>query len=133
MSKKIFMIGIIFLLGTVFSLTAAINVTGDWLLVTKTKKAEKKTVFNFVQDGEKLIVAMKREKGKDLNGDGTVKGNNIEWTIIRKNKKGTAVFKYTGVIDGDTMKGELVIERNNKKNPPLQWSAARKKKIEKEK
>lgn len=133
MSKKIFMVSMICLLGAAFLLAAALNVTGDWLLVTKTKKAEKKVVYNFVQDGERLTVTTKREKGKGLKGDGTVKGNNIEWTIIRENKKGTAVFKYTGVIDGDTMKGELVIERNKKDTPPLQWSAARKKTIEKEK
>jgi Zn-dependent metalloprotease len=127
MSKKIFMIAMICLLGTAFLLVAAVNVTGDWQLVMKTKKVEKKAVFAFVQDGEKLTVTMKPEKGKELKGDGTVKGNNLEWTMIRKNKNGTALFKYTGVIDGDTMKGEMVVERNNEKKSPLQWSAARKK------
>jgi len=127
MRKKIFMIGMICLLGAAFLLTAGVNVTGDWHLVTKTNKAEKKADFNFVQDGEKLTVTMKREKGKELKGDGTVKGNNIEWTMTRKNKNGTALFNYTGVIDGDTMKGELVIERNKNKKSPLQWSGTRKK------
>ncbi|MFC2155777.1 hypothetical protein ACFLRB_04725, partial [Acidobacteriota bacterium] len=115
------------LLGAVFLLAAAVNVTGDWELVIKTKKAEKKADFNFVQDGEKLTATMKREKGKGLKGEGTVKGNNIEWTLTRKNKKGTAIFKYTGIIDGDIMKGELVIERDKKKSPPRQWSGTKKK------
>lgn len=127
MSKKIFMIGMICLLGTAILLAAAVNVTGDWQLVTKKQKVEKKAVFAFVQDGEKLAVTMKRGKGDGLKGDGTVKGNNIEWTITGKNKKGTVIFKYTGVIDGDTMQGEMVSEQNNKQKPPLQWSGTKKK------
>lgn len=127
MVKKLFMFGMIFLLVLTFSLGAAVKVTGKWELVTKAKKGEKTNIVKMVQDGEKLTVVMKAKKKNKLEGTGTVKGNNIEWTITRKNEKSTAIFKYSGVISGDTMKGELQIEKNKKKKPAREWTASRKK------
>lgn len=123
MIKKMLMISVVCLLGMTLVLSAAVDVSGEWELTTTIKKGEKKVTFKFTQDGEKLTAAMKRGNGKDLEGTGTVKGDKIEWTMTRKNKKGTAVFTYTGTVAGDTMKGELVIERDKKKRKPLQWSA----------
>jgi Zn-dependent metalloprotease len=125
MIKRILMISVIFLLGMTFVLGAAVDVTGNWELTTKMKKGEKKIAYEFVQAGEKLTAVMKKAKGKSLEGQGSVKGDKIEWTMTRKNKKGVAVFAYSGMVEGDTMKGELVIERDKKKGKPIQWSGKR--------
>lgn len=117
------MIGVVCLLGMTFVLGAASDVTGNWELTTTTKKGERKSTFEFVQDGDKLTAVMKRKKSNDLKGTGTVKGDKIEWAMTRKSKKGDTIFKYTGVVEGDTMKGELAVEKDKRERKPLQWTA----------
>lgn len=126
MTKKILMITMIFLFVLTFSLGAAVNVTGKWEVTTKMKSGEKKNLLEFVQDGEKLTVFItKGKEGKKTEVEGTVKENKIEWAITRKNKSGTAIFKFTGTVNGDTMKGACVIERDQGKKGTRQWSAKR--------
>jgi hypothetical protein len=61
----------------------------------------------FVQEGEKLTVTMTGPRGDESTGEGTVKGNEIEWTITRSTPRGEMTITYKGTIeDENTMSGQ---------------------------
>jgi len=91
-----------------FSLSAQeVDVTGDWELTMETRRGEMTRDINFVQEGENLTVTMEGRGGGEVTGEGTIKGNNIEWTITRSTPRGEMTMTYTGKVDGDTMSGEV--------------------------
>lgn len=127
MSRKILIIILSCLLTAIFSLAAPVQVTGKWKLITKTKKGQFINHIEFVQDGEKLTMILKLGKNEKIIEKGSVKENKIQWAMIRKNKKKTALWKYSGVIEGDTITGVVQVEKNNKKMPAKKWSAQKEK------
>ncbi len=112
--------------------TATVNVTGVWTMTADTPVRVAVTEdVTFSQDGEALKVTMSGPPPDDRpfeqgtsSGQGTVKGDRIEWvqTIRTRNSDLHATFK--GKIDGDKMSGEL---RWSDDSAPLAWSAVRKK------
>jgi hypothetical protein len=91
-----------------FSLSAQeVDVTGDWELTMETRRGEMTRGVNFVQEGENLTVTMEGRGGGEVTGEGTIKGNDIEWTITRSTPRGEMTMTYTGKVDGDTMSGEV--------------------------
>ena len=84
-----------------------VDVTGDWEMTFKTPRGDERTRdISFEQEGEKLTVTMQGRRG-EVTADGTVKGNEIEWTITRSTPRGEFTMTYTGKIEGDTMSGEV--------------------------
>jgi hypothetical protein len=102
----IFALGLIVLFA--FTLSAQdVNVTGEWELTSQSPRGERTSAIKFVQEGEKLTVTMEGFQGSETTGEGTIKGNKIEWTISRSTPRGDMVSTYTGTVEGDTMKGEV--------------------------
>lgn len=83
-----------------------VNVTGDWEMTTTTPRGERTRDVHFEQEGEKLTVTMQGRRG-EVTAEGTVKGNEIEWTITRSTPRGEFTMTYTGKIEEDTMSGEV--------------------------
>jgi len=84
-----------------------VNVTGDWEMTFTTPRGDERTRdIHFEQEGEKLTVTM-QGRGGEVKGEGTVKGNEIEWTITRSTPRREFTMTYTGKIEGDTMSGEV--------------------------
>jgi hypothetical protein len=71
-----------------------------------TPRRDRTQDVNFKQEGEKLTVTMQGRRG-EVTAQGTVKGNEIEWTITRSTPRGEFTMTYTGKIEGDTMSGEV--------------------------
>lgn len=84
-----------------------VNVTGDWEISMETLRGPMTQEMNFEQDGEKLTVTMTTRRGDEITGEGTVKGNEIEWTITRSTPRGEFKMTYKGTVEGDTMSGEV--------------------------
>lgn len=97
------------LVGAFLPLSAQdVNVTGTWDLTSQTPRGEERTSpVVFEQTGETLKVKMTSFRGDEMTGTGTVKGQDIEWTITRTTPRGEITLTYKGKIDGDTMKGEV--------------------------
>lgn len=104
------------------TLKADVDVTGDWLLTMTTPQGERTSDVTFVQDGEKLTVTVKSQRGEST-GEGTVKGNAIEWTITRSTPRGEMTITYNGTVEGDTMSGEVQMGGFGS----AEWKATRKK------
>jgi len=85
-----------------------VNVGGEWEMTTQTPRGERTSTVKFEQDGENLKVTTQDMRGGEVTGTGTIKGNEIEWTITRTRPDG-GEFKltYKGTVDGETMKGTV--------------------------
>ena len=109
-----------------YALTAA-DVTGDWVITRTTQRGEMKSDMTLTQAGEKLSVVIKMT-GRDGNvmetkGEGTVKGDVIEWTIVMTGRDGTErKIEYKGkIVDNNTITGTVQMGQN-----PTEWKATRK-------
>ena len=88
---------------------AKVDVTGKWAFNVETSAGAGSPTFTFKQEGEKLTGHYAGTFGEaDLAG--TVKGNDIAFAFT-VDAQGTALKEtYTGTVDKDSMKGNLVIE-----------------------
>jgi hypothetical protein len=110
--KKIALLSVL-VFGLGLAALAAVNVTGTWVYTMKMGDREMTQDMTFAQNGEKLTVTMTR-MGRDGNametkGEGTVKGNDIEWKITRQGRDGqemTTTYKGT-IVDDNNMKGTM--------------------------
>ncbi len=107
MSKNYFTFTLCILVLLAVALSAQeVNVTGDWEMTITSPRGERTRDIHFEQEGEKLTVTMQGRDG-EVTAEGTVKGNEIEWTITRSTPRGEVTMTYTGTIEGDTMSGEV--------------------------
>jgi hypothetical protein len=82
------------------------NVTGNWKLTIETPNGPGGPSVIFKQEGEELTGTYKGRFG-DAPLKGTVKGNDIKFTV-KVNAQGQEVLvEYAGTVDGDTMKGKV--------------------------
>jgi hypothetical protein len=98
-----------------------VDVSGEWEMTTATPQGDITMTLKFVQTGEKLAVAMSSEFG-EFSGEGTIKGNDIEWTMTMDTSNGSFTIIHKGKVDGDTMSGE--VEAGN--FGTLTWKAKKK-------
>ena len=86
----------------------AVNVTGSWNFTVETSQGSGNPTFTFKQEGETLTGTYKGQFG-EAPLKGTVKGNDITFTI-KVNAQGQDLeITYTGKVDGNTMKGKAVL------------------------
>ncbi len=108
-------------LAAVTAHAADVSVAGAWAMTVTTPRGERTSTLTFVQDGEKLTVTSKNDRGES-KGTGTLKGSDIEWSITRTTPMGEMTFTYKGKVDGDTMSGETTMMNNT-----VPWKATRNK------
>lgn len=90
---------------------AAANISGAWDFTMTTQRGEQKSVVTFVQDGEKLqvtVVSERQGQTMESKGEGTIKGNEVTWKIVRETQRGTFESTYKGsLVDDNNMKGTM--------------------------
>jgi hypothetical protein len=90
-------------------LAAAVNVTGTWTMTAETQRGPRTQDITFNQDGEKLAVSMmmggrQGAEPTEVKGEGTVKGNDIEFKITRTTQRGEFTTTYKGkIVDDNNM------------------------------
>ncbi len=80
------------------------NVNGEWNLTVETPNGTGTPKVIFKQDGEALSGTYKGRFG-ETSLKGTIKGNDIKFTVTISPQGQDLVIEYTGKVDGDTMKG----------------------------
>jgi len=123
MSKilKTLVLGILILWGT--SLYAlAVDVSGTWEMTLQTDRGDWPTELTIEQEGENIKVTMPGFQGDQIEGEGTVKDNKIEFTFNISTQRGDFSITYTGTIEGDTMSGEAAMGDFG----TMQWTAKKK-------
>ena len=99
----------------------AANVAGTWDLSLQGRRGAMTQTLKIEQDGDKIKGTIEGPRGSS-NFDGTVKGNEIRFTVKRETPRGEFQMDYTGKVDRDTMKGSAQMRRFE-----IDWSAKRRK------
>ena len=121
MSKKLTIFSVVFLTLVAVSLYAA-DVAGDWEMTSQGRRGGSQTqTFTIVQDGEKITVTMEGRMG-EMTGEGTCKGNEVEWTMTRETPRGDFTLVYKATVDGDTMTGIVSMGERGER----EWTAKKK-------
>jgi hypothetical protein len=89
--------------------TGRTDVSGEWELVVETRNGEMASTVKFTQEGENLKVSMTEPRGGDITGEGSIKGNDIQWSIVRETGRGKLTIVYKGTVQGATMFGQTLI------------------------
>jgi L-seryl-tRNA(Ser) seleniumtransferase len=101
------MIFVIILTAAVVSLSA-VDISGEWEMTSEGRQGPRTQTITIEQDGEKITVTMEGRMG-EMTGEGTIKGNEIEWTFVRETPRGEMKTVYTGTVDGDSMSGMMAM------------------------
>jgi hypothetical protein len=99
-----------------------VSVDGEWELVAQTRNGDVTWKVVFTQEGESLTVAMTGPRGGETKGTGTLQETTIAWTVKVATPRGELEMAYKGVVEGDTMSGE--VRRGN--IGTAAWTAKRK-------
>ncbi len=84
------------------------DVGGVWEMTTSgTPQGDMTADATFVQENEKIKFTMSGNEGMEMTGEGTVKGQDIEWTVIISTPQGDFTLTYKGKVEGETMSGEV--------------------------
>lgn len=82
------------------------SIDGNWEVSMNTPMGEQKGTLTLKVDGSSLSGKVDTAMGAQEFSDGTVSGNNLEWSIdITKPMPMTLNFKAT--VDGDSMSGKV--------------------------
>ena len=125
MPKAGFALAIVFCLGSLALVSPAqtADVNGDWELTVQSQRGPIVWSVNFAQNGEKLAVTMVGPKGKEFKGEGTIKGDEIQWSITRTSPQGDQItVVYKGKVEGVTMSGQADMGGR----ATVDWSAKKK-------
>ena len=112
-------------------LAAAVNVTGTWTMTAETQRGPRTQDITFNQDGEKLAVSMMQggrqgAEPTEVKGEGTVKGNDIEFKITRTTPGGEFTTTYKGkIVDDNNMTITSESSRGGQAMT-MEWKAVRK-------
>ena len=108
-----------------FMLTAVTRaddkISGKWESKFTTPNGDTRTTtYTFKVDGDKLSGTVAGGMGGDTPLAGTVKGNEVKFTVTRQTPNGEMKSEYTGTVEGDTMKGTVESPRGKR-----DWTATR--------
>ncbi len=87
-------------------LPAQTDVTGTWDLTVETRQGTANPSLTLQQSGEQLSGTYHGRLG-DSKIEGTVRGNDIQFTVTLRFQDQTHVITYTGTVTADSMKGTV--------------------------
>ncbi len=96
------------------------DVNGAWDLTVETRQGTATPSVTLRQDGEKISGTYHGRMG-DTALQGTLKGNNIRFSVRLKFRDQSFLVTYTGTVDGASMKGTVQFGESSSGT----WSAHR--------
>jgi len=100
---------------------APAKVAGAWEMTNQGRNGPVTNTLTLTQDGGTLKGTMKGMNGMEIPlENGTVTGNNIDFTVTRMGRNGEVKVEYKGTVDGNTMKGTFMQGENS-----VDWTAKR--------
>ena len=84
-----------------------VNVGGVWEMTMQTPQGDMTADATFVQENDKFKFTMPGPQGMELAGEGTVKGQELEWAVLLSGGMGEMTLTYKAKVEGDTMTGEV--------------------------
>lgn len=99
------MLAMLFTLVPTASAADNANVAGEWAITVESPQGTGTPSVVLKQDGETLTGTYKGRMG-ETPLTGTIKGNDIKFSIKVSPQGQDLVIEYSGTVDGDTMKGK---------------------------
>ncbi len=116
----------VFSLVLVDAATAA-DPTGTWKWSVTFNDQTREQTLKLKLEGDKLTGSMVgRNNQETAIGDATFKDDTVSFTVTRERGGNKFVTKYTGKVEGDTIKGKSESERDGQKQE-REWNAKREK------
>ena len=105
----------------------AADPTGTWKWSVTFNDQTREQTLKLKLEGDKLTGTMVgRNNQETAIGDATFKEDTVSFTVTRERDGNKFVTKYTGKLEGDTIKGKSESERNGQKQE-REWNAKREK------
>jgi xanthosine utilization system XapX-like protein len=83
------------------------DVSGIWVMTMQTPQGEMAMDATFTQDKEAIKVSMMSPMGTEMKGEGTIKEQELQWTMAISTPNGEFSLGFKAKLDGDTMTGEV--------------------------
>ena len=100
---------------------APASVAGKWIMMSNGSDGTAVSTMRLTQDGATIKGTMKPENGDELTIEsGTVKGQDVTFSVTRKGKNGDSKVEYKGTVSGDSMKGTFQQGQES-----VKWTAKR--------
>ena len=102
----------------------AADVTGKWTAQVPGRDGQmREQTFTFKVDGEKLTGTVSGMQGDTEIKDGTAKGDDIAFSVVRSTPNGEFKMSYTGKVAGNEIK--FTAKREGGDRPPQEFVAKR--------
>jgi hypothetical protein len=106
---------------------AADDPTGTWKWETEVNGQKRETTLKLKLDGGKLTgTVLGRNNQETAIEEATFKDGSVTFKVTRDRNGVKTTRKYTGKLDGDTIKGKIEFERDNQPQT-MDWEAKRSK------
>ena len=77
-------------------------IAGVWeLTIQSTPQGDMTSDATFVQDGDKIKFTSAGPGGFEMTGEGTVKGQDVEWAVTISTPQGEFSLTYKAKVDGE--------------------------------
>jgi hypothetical protein len=83
------------------------EIGGVWEVTMQTPQSDMTADATFVQEGDKFKFTMPGPQGMEMAGEGTIKGNELEWAVVISGGMGEFTLTYKAKVEGDAMTGEV--------------------------
>jgi hypothetical protein len=83
------------------------DVAGIWVMTMQSPQGEMTMDATFTQDKEAIKVSMMSPMGTEMKGEGTIKEQELQWTMAISTPNGEFSLGFKAKLDGDTMTGEV--------------------------
>lgn len=84
-----------------------VDIGGVWEMTMQTPQGDMTADATFVQENDKFKFNMPGPQGMELAGEGTIKGQELEWAVLLSGGMGEMTLTYKAKVEGDTMTGEV--------------------------
>jgi hypothetical protein len=103
----------------------AADATGKWTWTTNFQGNQVTQTLELKQDGEKLTGSLTGRNNQKIEiKEGTAKGNEISFVVVRDRNGQEVKTVYKGKIDGDTLKGTITNNVGGQ-DRTREWTATR--------
>ncbi len=100
---------ILILISSVLLSAAPANIAGPWQFTVELSVGTGRPLVTFKQDGEKITGTYEGRYGKS-NLEGTVKENQVQFTVTMVAEGTTVSGMFTGTYENDRMSGDVEYE-----------------------
>ena len=106
------------------SVAWASDLNGKWVAQVQGQNGQtRETTFNFKVEGSKLTGTVSGRQGDNPISDGTIKGDDVSFTVIANFNGNQVKSLYKGKVSGDEIK--LTRTREGGDQPPQEFTAKR--------